>query len=203
MLLRRLWYWLLYLLLFSLIPLSGTAQTQIVLFDGLVHEDEQAAVLLVPAAITSDSYTLGGRLEYGIADRVNLFAFLGGSFDGGATALAGAGWAATFYRQTDVLPVNFGLFNSYVFPLRQGGPDAFITVAPVFSHSWESDVGRITPFAGATTTFKINKPGRGDGNDINGLLGIKVTEIADRWDFVAEVQPGEQTLFAAGFIFRF
>ena len=37
---------------------------------------------------------------------------------------------------------------------------------------------------------------------MNVLLGVKVTEIAKRWDFVAEVQPGEKTLFAVGFVFR-
>lgn len=177
---------------------------QTVLFDGLVHEDRQAAALLIPAVVTEDDYSLLGRLEYGIADRANFFALVGGRFNGGGTGLAGAGWAATLYRQTDALPLNIGFFNSYVFPLEDGGPDAFITVAPVFSHSWERDNGgRITPYAGATVTFKVNKPGRGGGNDVNGLLGVKVTEIAERWDFIVEVQPGEETSFAFGFFFRF
>jgi hypothetical protein len=154
----------------------------------LAHGDGQAAVLLVLAVVTNDDYSLLGRLEYGVADRANLFGLIGGRFNGDSTALAGAGWAATFYRQTDAFPLNLGFFNSYVFPLEDGGPDAFITVSPVFSHAWERDGGRrITPYAGATVTFKVNKPGRGDSNDVNGLLGIKVTEITQRWDFIAEV----------------
>ena len=180
----------------------ATAQT--VLFDGLVLADRQAAALLIPAVVTSDDYSLLGRLEYGIADRANFFALVGGRLNGGGTGLAGAGWAATFYRQTDALPLNFGFFNSYVFPLESGGPDAFVTVAPVFSHSWERDGGgRVTPYAGASVTFLVNKPGRGDTNNVNGLLGVKVTEVAERWDFIAEVQPGEETSFAFGFFFRF
>ncbi len=88
------------------------AAAQTVLFDGLVHPDQQAAALLIPAVVTSDDYSLLGRLEYGIADRANFFALVGGRFNGGGTGLAGAGWAATFYRQTDALPLNFGFFNS-------------------------------------------------------------------------------------------
>ena len=85
-------------------------------------------------------------------------------------------------------------------PAQGGGPDAFVTVAPVFSHTWERKVGgRVTPYGGATATFKIG----GRGTDVNVLLGVKVSEIAKRWDFVAEVQPGEKTLFAVGFVFRF
>ena len=108
--------------------------------------------------------------------------------------------SGTFYRETDAFPLNFGFFNSFTFPLKGRGPDAFVTVAPVFSHSWERKVGgRATPYGGATATFKIG----GRGTDVNVLLGVKVSEIAKRWDFVAEVQPGEKTLFAVGFVFRF
>jgi len=190
------------LLLFFLV--AGPAAAQTVLFDGLVHEDRQAAAVLIPAVVTGDDYSVLARLEYGVADRANLFALLGGRFNGGATALPGVGWAATFYRQTDAFPLNFGLFNSFVFPIEDGGPDALVTVAPVFSHSWGRGTGgRVTPYAGATATIKVNKPGRGGNTDVNGLLGVKVTEIAKRWDFVAEVQPGEKSLFAVGFVFRF
>jgi hypothetical protein len=34
-------------------------------------------------------------------------------------------------------------------------------------------------------------------------LGVKVSEIAAKWAFVAEVQPGEKSLFALGFAYRF
>lgn len=191
---------MMFLLLFLLAAAPAAAQS--VLFDGLVHEDGQAAALLIPAVVTEDDYSAIVRLEYGVADRANLFALIGGRFNGGSAALPGVGWAATFYRQTDVFPLNFGFFNSFVFPL-DGGPDALITVAPVFSHSWERGAGgRVTPYAGFTSTFKVNDPGRG-GADVNGLLGIKVTEIAGRWDFAAEIQPGEESLFAVGFVFRF
>lgn len=191
---------ILFLLLFlTAIPAAGQA----VLFDGLVHQDRQAAALLIPAVVTDDDYSVLGRLEYGVADRANLFALIGGRFNGGATALPGVGWAATFYRQTDAFPLNFGFFNSFVFPIEDRGPDALITVAPVFSHSWgRHKGGRVTAYAGATATFKVNNPGRGR-TDVNGLLGVKVTEIATRWDFVAEVQPGEESLFAVGFVLRF
>lgn len=189
---------LLVLILVSALP--STAQT--VLFDGLVQEDRQAAALLVPAVVTGDDYSLFGRLEYGVADRANLFAQLGGRFNGDSTLVPGVGWAATIYRQADPLPINIGFFNSFLFPI-DGGPDALITVAPVLSHSWSRDNGgRITPYVGATTTFKINNPGRGR-TDVNGLLGVKVTEIAPRWDFAAEIQPGEETQFALGFTYRF
>ena len=178
------------------------AAAQTVLFDGLVHEDRQTALLLTPVVVTEDDYGLFGRLEYGIKERVNLFAQLGGEFNGDATLLPGIGWSATFYRQTDGLPLNIGFFNSLIFPI-DGGPDAKITVAPVFSHSWERDTGgRITPYAGATATFLVNNPGRGR-TDVNGLLGLKVTEIIRNWDFTAEVQPGEEMLFALGFTIRF
>lgn len=181
-------------------PVAG----QSVLFDGLVHEDGEVAALLIPSVVTGDDYSVLGRLEYGVADRVNLFGLFGGRFNGGATALAGVGWAASFYRQTDALPLNIGFFNSFVFPLERGGPDALITIAPVFSHSWKRDTGgRVTPYAGLTTTFKVDQPGRGGRTDVNGLLGVKVTEIAPGWDFIAEVQPGEESLFAIGFFFRF
>lgn len=189
------------LVILGLTALPASAQT--VLFDGLVHQDRETAALLIPAVVTEDDYSLFGRLEYGLAGHVNLFAFVGGRFNGGATAIPGAGWAATFYRQTDAFPLNFGFFNSFAFPIESGGPDALITVAPVFSHSFERTTGgRVTPYAGATVTFKINQPGRG-GSDVNGLLGVKVSEIARGWDFLAEVQPGENTLFAVGFSYRF
>ena len=117
----------------SLLFLSPwTAEAQTVLFDGLVHKDKQAAVLLIPAVVTSDDYSALGRLEYGIADRVNIFAFVGGEFNGGPTGLAGIGWAGTVYRETDAFPLNSGFFNSFTFPLTGRGPDAFVTFAPVF-----------------------------------------------------------------------
>ena len=176
-----------------------TAEAQTVLFDGLVHKDKQAAVLLIPAVVTSDDYSALGRLEYGVADRVNIFTFVGGEFNGGPTGLAGIGWAGTFYRETDAFPLNFGFFNSFTFPLKRRGPDAFVTVAPVFSHTWDRKVGgHVTPYGGATATFKID----GRGTEVNVLLGVKVSEIAKRWDFVAEVQPGEKPLFAVSFVFR-
>lgn len=187
------------LLLVFFWAVPAAAQTQVVLFDGLVHDDRQAAALIVPAVVTEDTYSLFGRVEYGLLDHANVFLALGGAFNGGATGLAGGGWAATFYRQSDALPVNIGFFNSYIAPLERGGPDVFVTLAPVFSHSWERASGRVTPYAGATATLKIG----GRGTDVNGLIGVKVTEIADSWDFVVEVQPGEKTLFGVGFIFRF
>lgn len=177
---------------------------QTVLFDGVAHPDRKGAALFVPTVVTADDYSVLGRLEYGLADRVNLFGLLGGRFTGNdATLLAGGGWAASILRQSDDFALNFGFFNSFVVPIERGGPDALITVAPVFSHSWDrKSRGRITPYAGATATFKINNPGRG-ATDVNGLLGVKITEIAERWDFIAEVQPGEKSLFAFGFFFRF
>lgn len=191
-----------YLLLLALATRPGVAQT--VLFDGLVHDEGQAAALLVPAVVTGGDYSILGRVEYGVADRVNLFGLLGGRFNGGATALPGVGWSATFYRETGDFPLNFGFFNSFAFPIEADGPDAFITVAPVFSHSWQrSKSGRVTPYGGLTSTLKVNQPGRGGRTDVNGLLGIRVTEIARKWDFVAEVQAGEESLFAVGFTYRF
>jgi hypothetical protein len=188
------------LLLSAAVPVDA----QTVLFDGIVQEDRQAAALLVPAVVTGDDYSAFGRFEYGFADRIHIFGQMGGRFNGGATAMPGVGWSATFYRQTDDFPVNIGFFNSFIFPVRTGGPDAFITVAPVFSHSWERSSGAaLTPYAGLTSTFNVNRPGRGGRTDVNGLLGVKVSEIAAHWDFVAEVQPGEKSLFALGFAYRF
>jgi hypothetical protein len=193
--------WLLVLLLLP--AASGAAQT--VLFDGVVHDDRQAVALLIPTAVTKDDYAFGGRLEYGWADLFNLFGLVGGMFNGGSKALAGAGWAATFYRQSDEFPLNLGFFNSYVFPLPSDrGPTAFLTVAPVFSHSWTHKGGsRVTPYVGATATFAVGGAPRGIPTDVNGLLGVKWTEIASYWDFIAEVQPGERTQFSFGLFYRF
>ncbi len=144
-----------YLLVF-MAAIPGAGQT--VLFDGMVHEHRQADALLAPAVITADDHSLLARLEYGGADRVNLF---GGRFNSGATALPGVGWAAAFYRQTDAFPLNFGVFNSLVFPLKAGGPDALVMLAPVFSYPWGRSTGaRVIHYGGVTTTFKVNKPGR-------------------------------------------
>ena len=192
------------LLVFLLLP-TASAAAQTVLFDGIVHEDRQRALLLIPTAVTKDDYAFAGRLEYGWADRANLFGLVGGIFNGGSKALVGGGWAATLFRQSDEFPLNIGFFNSYVFPLpADRGPDAFISVAPVFSHSWTHKGGsRVTPYAGATATFAVGGAPRGIPTDVNGLLGVKWTEITERWDFIAEVQPGERTQFSFGLFYRF
>jgi hypothetical protein len=179
---------------------GAPAAAQTVLFDGVTTEQGKASALLVPAIVTGNDYSVAARLNFGVLDRVEFFGQGGGTFNGGATAFAGLGWAATFVQQTKAFPLNFGFFNSYNFPIRTGGPDAFVTVAPVFSHSFERSAGgRVTPYAGAAVTFKVGGPGTG----VNGLFGIRVAEIAPRWDFIAEVQPGENTQLAVGFTFRF
>jgi len=173
---------------------------QTVLFDGLTNGARQTTALIVPAVITSDDYSLLTRFDYGVGERVNLFGLGGGRFNGDATGLLGMGWAANFYHQTEAFPVNFGFFNSVVFPLRRRGPDAFVTVAPVFSHTWERKTqGSITPYFGASATFKID----GRGTDVNAVLGVKFREIAEHWDFVGEVGIGEKSQFAVGFVYRF
>lgn len=187
------------LLLALFLSLAEAASAQAVLFDGLVQPTGRVAVLLAPVRVTADDYTAFGRVDFGLAPRFNLFLQGGGEFNGGATALAGAGWSATFVRQSGTFPLNFGLFNSFVFPLRSGGPDALITLAPVLSHSFAWRGGYVTPFAGPAATLKVNAP----GTDVNAVLGLKLTPIAPRWDFIAEVQAGERSHFAAGFIYRF
>lgn len=190
-------------LFFSLVVLVASVHSlsaQTVLFDGLTNGDRQATALLVPAVVTSDDYSLLGRFSYGVGDRVNLFGLGGGRFNGDAVGLLGVGWAANFYQQTEALPVNFGFFNSFVFPLQRRGPDAFVTVTPVFSHTWERETeGSVTPYFGASATFKID----GRGTDVNAVLGVKFREIAEQWDFVGEVGIGEKSQFAVGFVYRF
>jgi hypothetical protein len=90
-------------------------------------------------------------------------------------------------------PLSFGLIQS-------GGPDVLLNLSPVFSHNIDrARSGRVTPYAGASIVFNPGNP----GTSVNGLFGIRVAEIAQRWDFVAEVQPGENTQLALGFVFRF
>jgi hypothetical protein len=188
---------MLWLVLFLAVAQGASAQA--VLFDGLVQPTGRASLLLAPVQVTESDYTAFGRVDFGVAPRFNLFLQGGGEFNGGATALAGAGWSATFVQQSATFPLNFGFFNSFVFPLRSGGPDALITLSPVFSHSFEWRGGRITPFAGPAATVKVNAP----GTDVNAVLGLKLAPIGPRWDFVAEVQAGERSHFALGFVYRF
>jgi hypothetical protein len=189
---------IMFLLLMALIALPATAQT--VLFDGETLGRGKAAATLVPAVVTGDDYSLFGRLEFGALDRVDFFGQLGGRFNGGSTGLAGLGWSATLYRQTDQLPVNIGIFNSWIFPLRSEGPDAFATVAPVVSHRFgRRDGTAVTPYLGAGVTFNVG----GRGSSTNMLLGLTVNRIALGWDFVAEVQAGQRSQFALGFRHRF
>ena len=195
------------LYLFCFLTAVGSLKGQTVLFDGLVHGAGNSAAMLVPAAITGDNYTTLARYEYGMADRVNLFGILGGNFGGGSRGLAGAGWSATVLRATDDFPVNFGFFNSFVFPIEDGGPDVLVTLSPVFSHSWKrKSGGAITGYTGATATLKeggFSPRSRGARTDVNLLLGVKVEEVVDRWDFFLELQPGEESQFAIGFQYRF
>lgn len=177
------------------------AQAHTVLFDGLTLEQGKASALLIPAVVSGNDYSAGARLNYGVADRFQIHGELSGTFNGGATASAGFGWAANIVQQNSSFPLNFGFYNAYLFPIRTGGPDVLINVAPVFSHSFDRAAGgRVTPYGGASVVFNVGTPGRAS---VNGLLGLRVTEIADRWDFVAEVQPGESTQLALGFVFRF
>lgn len=178
---------------------AGGAYGQTVLFDGLTHENNRPSFLLAPAVVTGDSYGAFGRLTFRAAPRFNLFLQSGGEFNGGATAVPGIGWSGTFVRESGNFPLNFGFFNSINFPLRSGGPDALITLAPVFSRSFERTDGRITPYGGVTATLKVNAP----GTDVNALLGMKIAPIGPRWDFIAEVQAGERSQFALGFFYRF
>lgn len=188
-------------LLFAWAPAVGA---QSVLFDGTSLEQRRAAALLVPADVTGDDYALFARLEYGLTGYFNFFGQLGGRVDGGGTLLPGLGWSATLYEQSERLPLNVGLFNSFLFPIEDGqGPDAFVTIAPVLSHRFgPADDVHTTVYGGATSTFLVG-PG---GTDVNALFGVKVTGIGgeqSRWDFVAEVQVGESSRFALGFRYRF
>ncbi len=202
---RKSFAWLLAGLTILFIPAGAQAQ-QAVLFDGIVHEDGDREVLLVPTSVTADFYGLFGRFEFGLRDRVNIFGQAGAQFNGGSTVVVGGGWAANLYRQSDDLGVNIGLFNSFLFPIESGGPDTLITLAPVFSHTWvrkKGRRGRITPYAGVAATIAAGNTGPGNRTIVNALLGLKVTGIADNLNFVAEVQPGEESLFAFGFSYRF
>lgn len=177
------------------------AQAHTVLFDGLPLEQGKASALLIPAVVSSGDYSAGARLNYSMADRFQIHGELSGTFNGGATASAGFGWAANIVQQSSAFPLNFGLFNSYLFPIQRGGPDVLINLSPVFSHSFDrARGGRVTPYGGASVVFNVGTPGRAS---VNGLFGVRVAEIADRWDFVAELQPGENTQLAVGFVFRF
>lgn len=184
----------------------ASAQTQIVMFDGITLDQGEAAALLVPAAFTDNDYTVLGRLEYGLHDRVGVFIQAGGVFNNGATGFAGVGWVATLYRESDSFPLNIGFFNSIVVPLESGGPDALVTVAPVFSHSFEfgrRQQQRITPYIGATANLLVNSPAPGNRTDVNALLGLKVHSIAEQVDITLEGQLGDKSLFAFGFHYRF
>ncbi len=188
-------------LLFAWAP---AVEAQSVLFDGTSLEQRRAAALLVPADVTGDDYALFARLEYGLTGYFNFFGQLGGRFDGGGTLLPGLGWSATLYEQSERLPLNVGLFNSFLFPIEDGrGPDAFVTIAPVLSHRFgPTDDVHTTVYGGATSTFIVG-PG---GTDVNALFGVKVAGIGgeqSRWDFLAEVQAGESSRFALGFRYRF
>jgi hypothetical protein len=191
-------------LLALLVSFAPAVAAQAVLFDGTSLEQRRAAALLVPADVTGDDYALFARLEYGLTGYFNFFGQLGGRFNGGGTLLPGLGWSATLYEQSDRLPLNIGLFNSFLFPIEDGrGPDAFITIAPVLSHRFgPADAAHTTVYGGATSTF-IAGPG---GTDVNALFGVKVAGIGrrqSRWDFLAEVQAGESSRFALGFRYRF
>lgn len=198
---RRMLWAMVFLIGFAAGAVPAGAQAHTVLFDGLTLEQGKASALLIPAVVSGNDYSTGARLNYGVADRFQIHGELSGTFNGGATASAGFGWAANIVQQSQAFPLNFGFFNSYLFPIRSGGPDVLINVAPVLSHSFDRAAGgRVVPYAGASVVFNVGTPGRAS---VNGLLGLRVTEIADRWDFVAEVQPGESTQLALGFVFRF
>lgn len=199
---RRAMLWTVVCLLGFLVAAAPAgAQAHTVLFDGLTLEQGKASALLIPAVVSGNDYSAGARLNYGVADRFQIHGELSGTFNGGATASAGFGWAANIVQQNSAFPLNFGFFNSYLFPIESGGPDVLINVAPVFSHRFDrARGGAVTPYAGASVVFNVGTPGR---TSVNGLFGIRVAEIADRWDFVAEVQPGENTQLAIGFAFRF
>lgn len=185
-----------FLLLCVALPVSA----QTVLFDGITNGQNRGSVLLVPAVVTGNDYSTFAKFDYGVTDRFNLFMLGGGRFNGGGHGFGGAGWSGNFYQQTSAFPLNFGFFNSFVFPIETGGPNTIVTLAPIFSHSIErSSGGRITPYGGVGATMFIG----GRGTNVNGILGVKLTQIASRWDFIAELQPGERNQFAAGFVFRF
>ena len=188
-------------LLFLLVPLfySAPASAQAVLFDGLTNGEGDVTALLAPAVITGDDYGLFARFDWGLRDRINLFGLGGARFNGGSHGLGGAGFSANLVQQGS-FPLNVGFFNSYIFQTGAGGPDAFITLAPVFSRSFDrSTGGRVTPYGGFAATI-LAGPG---GTDVNGVLGVKVTDIGSKWDFIAELQPGERNQFALGFVFKF
>ncbi|MCL6481186.1 MAG: hypothetical protein K6U02_05620 [Firmicutes bacterium] len=191
-------------LLVGWVFIAPAVAAQTVLFDGTSLEQRRAAALLVPADVTGDDYALFARLEYGLTGYFNFFGQSGGRFDGGGTLLPGLGWSATLYEQSDRLPLNLGLFNSFLFPIEDGlDPDAFITIAPVLSHRFgPADTVHTTVYGGATSTFIVG-PG---GADVNALFGVKVAGLGreqSRWDFLAEVQAGESSRFALGFRYRF
>lgn len=179
---------------------TAGAQAHTVLFDGVTLEARKASALLIPAVVSSDDYSIGARLQYGVADRFQIHGEINDTFDGGATATAGFGWAGQLVQQNSAFPLNLAVFNSYLFPIRTGGPDVLVNLSPVLSHSFNrARGGPVTPYAGASIVFSS----RGGGANVNGLFGIRVAELADRWDFIAEVQPGENTQLAVGFVFRF
>ncbi len=188
-----------HILILFLLSCAPPLAAQTVLFDGLTAGERNTEALLVPGVVTGDSYGLFAKLDYGILERVNLFGTVGGTLNGGAHANGGLGWSANFFQQSDAMPVNFGFFNSYTFQSGSGA-DALVTLAPIFSHSFDRDLGgRVTPYAGLSATLLVNAPGK----IINGVVGVKITDISDRWDLITELQPGERTQFAAGLIFRF
>lgn len=190
-------------LLFS----ANILQAQTVLFDGIVNEAGESSAMLVPVVITGNDYSVLGRYEYGVSDRVNVFGLLGGNFGGGGRALIGGGWTATILSQTGDFPANFGFFNSIVAPIESGGPDVLITLAPLFSRKWERDSGSsVTGYIGATATLQegnSNLQGRGRRTNVNLLIGVEVPDVVEGWDFLLELQGGEESQFAIGFQRRF
>lgn len=178
---------------------GGAAHGQAVLFDGVTQETYRPTFLIAPVVVTGDNYSMFGRLTFRPVPRLNVFVQGGGEFNGGATAVPGLGWAGTLIRQQDGSPLNFGFFNSFTFPLRAGGPDAFITLAPVVSHSFGGEDRSVTPYAGFTGILAVN----GSGSAANALLGFKVAPIGPRWNFAAELQAGQRSQFAAGLFYRF
>ena len=143
------------LCLLVLVFSANVLQAQTVLFNGIVNESGKSSAMLVPVVITGNDYSVLGRYEYGVSNRVNLFGLLGGAFGGGARALVGGGWTATVLRQTGNFPANFGFFNSFVAPIEAGGPDVLITLAPLFSRKWERKSGNsLTGYIGATATLQ-------------------------------------------------
>ncbi len=100
---------------------ANVLQAQTVLFDGIVNESGESSAMLVPVVITGNDYSILGRYEYGVSDRINVFGLLGGSFGNGGRALVGGGWTATILRQSGNFPANFGFFNSFVAPIESGG----------------------------------------------------------------------------------